>query len=85
MAPVLAAWARVTVHRDAHVQYDRWLYSVPFRLVGERLWLKAAATTVRIYRDHELVAVHARLYRLGHRATVDDHIVLPLLAHVTES
>lgn len=81
VAPVLAAWARVTVHRDAHVQYNRCLYSVPFRLVGERLWLKAAATTVQIYRDHELVAVHARLCHPGHRATVDDHMPPEALAY----
>ncbi|MEW8075346.1 MAG: IS21 family transposase, partial [Candidatus Sedimenticola endophacoides] len=39
--PTLATWAKVKVHRDAHVQYLKALYSVPYRLVGQTLWLKA--------------------------------------------
>jgi len=45
--PELATWARVKVHRDAHVQFQRAYYSVPFRLAGKDLWLKATATCQR--------------------------------------
>jgi transposase len=72
--PVLAVWARVKVHRDAHVQFERCLYSVPFRLVGQSLWLKASDTVVSLYRDHEPVASHPRQSRPGARATVPDHL-----------
>jgi len=72
--PELAEWANVKVHRDTHVQFEKCLYSVPFKLIGQTLWLKATPVTVRIYRDHELVAVHARLFRPGSRATLDDHL-----------
>jgi hypothetical protein len=47
---------------------------VPFKLIGQSLWLKATAVTVRIYREHDLVAVHTRLQRPGSRATLDDHL-----------
>jgi len=73
-APELAEWAKVKVHRDCHVQFEKCLYSVPFKLIGQSLWLKATPVTVRLYRDHELVAVHARHFRPGSRASIDDHL-----------
>jgi transposase len=79
--PVLATWAQVKVHRDAHVQYQKCLYSVPFRWVGQRLWLKATDTTVQLYRDHELIASHPRLHRPGQRATVNDHLPPEAIAY----
>lgn len=72
--PELACWAQVKVHRDAHVQYERCYYSVPFRLASVRLWLKATDAMIWLYRDHELVASHARLKRPGARRTVVDHL-----------
>lgn len=74
VAPELAEWAKVKVHRDSHVQFEKCLYSVPFKLMGQSLWLKATPVTVRIYRDHELVAVHTRLFRPGSRSSIDDHL-----------
>lgn len=80
VVPVLATWARVKVHRDAHVQFARGYYSVPFRLVGERLWLKATDNTVTLYREHERVASHVRLLKPGARCTVNDHLPPAALA-----
>ncbi|SAL06848.1 integrase catalytic region [Caballeronia calidae] len=59
--PELATWARVKVHRDAHVQFERAYYSVPFRLAGKDLWLKATATMVQLYYEHELSASHVEV------------------------
>jgi transposase len=78
--PELAVWAKVKVHRDAHVQFDAAYYSVPFKLAGQPLWLKATATTVWLYREHELVATHVRQTRPGVRSTVDDHLPPEALA-----
>ena len=78
--PEAATWAKVKVHRDAHVQFQKCLYSVPFRLMGQTLWLKATAATVRIYRDHELVATHPRLVKPGSRSMIDDHMPPEALA-----
>jgi len=77
--PELATWASVVVHRDAHVQFDRALYSVPFRLMSQTLWLRATASAVQIYRDTELVATHVRTAP-GQRATVRDHLPPDALA-----
>lgn len=79
--PEAATWAQVKVHRDAHVQFEKGLYSVPFRLMGQTLWLKATPATVRIYRDHELIATHPRLFKPGSRSTIDDHMPPEALAY----
>lgn len=82
--PEVACWAKVKVHRDAHVQFRKALYSVPYRRVGQILWLKATATTVRLYADHTLVATHPRLFRAGQRATVRDHMPPEAVAHLMQ-
>lgn len=80
--PEPTCWAKVKVHRDAHVQFRKALYSVPFQRVGQTLWLKATATTVRLYADHELLATHPRLFRAGQRSTVQDHMPPEALAYM---
>lgn len=72
--PELATWAKVKVHRDAHVQYEYNTYSVPFRLAGSSLWLKATGAMVTLYREHEAVATHVRATGRGLRKTVHDHM-----------
>src|SRR5690606_10525414 len=66
-------WKQVTVHKDAHVQYGRRLYSVPWRHIGERVWLKAAGESVIIYADDERVATHQKSGR-GLRSTIETHL-----------
>lgn len=78
--PSLAVWAKVKVHRDAHVQYERCQYSVPYRLISQSLWLKATATLVTLYCEHESVATHLRQTRPGARSTVTDHLPPEALA-----
>ena len=74
VAPVLATWAKVKVHRDAHIQFEQRYYSVPFKLIGQSLWLKATEAMVTLYCEQESVATHVRLVRAGDRHTVADHL-----------
>lgn len=74
IAPDLGSWHGVSVHRDCHVQHERILYSVPFALVGQRLWLRATDGCVAIYEDYRLVATHARGRKPGTRSTVLEHL-----------
>jgi hypothetical protein len=73
-APDLGTWHRVSVHRDCHVAHDRVLYSAPFKLVGQTLWLRATDTSVFLYHDCQLVATHLRGQRPGQRLSVRDHL-----------
>lgn len=72
-SPEPAAWARVQAGRNGHVQHALALYSVPFRLLGQTLWLRATATTVQVFQGPELVASHPRR-RAGERSTIADHL-----------
>ncbi len=79
--PELAVWEKVTVHGNCHVQFLKCHYSAPFRLVRQELWLRASETTVRLYRDHELVAVHPRLFKYGSKHSLNEHLPPNALAY----
>ena len=77
----LAVWTQVKVHGNAHVAFEKNLYSVPFQLIRQTLWLKATDTTVQVFRSHQLVAVHPRLHGVGQHSTLDDHLPPEALAY----
>ena len=63
------------MHRDCSVVFDNAFYSVPFRLVGQRLWVRGGMEQVRLYTStYELVATHARAAHPGERLTHLDHL-----------
>lgn len=72
--PQLVRWEKVKVHGDCHVQQGKCRYSVPYRFIGQTLWMKLSEGMVQLYHEHELIAQHARLYRPGKRATLDAHM-----------
>jgi hypothetical protein len=66
-------WKQATVHQDSHVIFEKRLYSVPWRLIGQLVWLRATASTLVVYWDDTRVATHERRGR-GHRSTLDEHL-----------
>ena len=71
----LAIWAKVALHRDCHVTFDRSYYSAPFRLVSQELWVRGGTRTVDLFTtDHRLVATHNRAAEPGTRRTTLDHL-----------
>ncbi len=79
--PELATWAKVKVHGNCHIQFEKAFYSVPFRLVHQQLWLKATETNVKLFHKLDLVSIHPRLQRAGMRSTVDDHLPPAAIAY----
>ena len=71
-APECARWATATLHGDCHLQVEKCRYSAPWSLVGQTLDVRITETTVRIYLQHELKALHPRLTREGQRHTIDE-------------
>jgi hypothetical protein len=69
----LVVWQEAQVHRDSHVAFDRRLYSVPWRLIGQQVWLRTTAKDVTVYADDARVATHPRRGD-GPRSTLDDHL-----------
>ena len=56
-----------TVGVDAHLKVGKALYTVPWRLIGQRLHARTAGDIVQIFADGQVVATHVR--RLSGRST----------------
>jgi transposase len=72
--PQCARWATAKLHGDCHVQADNCRYSAPWRLVSQTLDVRISESTVRLYYQHELKAIHPRLTLPGQRHTLDEHL-----------
>src|SRR5581483_2405662 len=57
----LANWSRPKVGPDIHIKVGKTLYSVPWRLIGERVEAREGYSTVEVYANGQLVKTHARL------------------------
>jgi transposase len=79
--PESARWVCAKLHGDCHLQVDKCRYSAPWRLVGQTLDVRLSETTVRVYQQHELKAIHPRLTLAGQRHTVDEHLPPQHLAY----
>jgi transposase len=55
---------------DYHVEFEDHYYSVPWQLRGERLDLRATATTVELFQHGRRVASHVRSY-VKHKPTTE--------------
>lgn len=66
-------WKEAKLHPDCHVVFAGAYYSAPFRLVGQRLWVRATSTQVQCFHAHALVATHLAA-RPGQRRTLRDHL-----------
>lgn len=64
----LATWARPRVNVDYHVEFEKHYYSVPYRLVGKVVDVRATAQWVEILFAGQRVASHRRS-RLARQAT----------------
>lgn len=69
-----ATWLRRRPGPDYHVEVDGHWHSVPFRLIGQVLDVRAGAATVEVFHRGERVASHPRaLHRRG-QSTTPEHM-----------
>ena len=69
----LVIWHKARVHQDSHVAFDHRLYSVPWRLIKQEVWLRASPSTIDIYAEDARVAMHSRRGK-SPRSTCDEHL-----------
>lgn len=69
-----AEWNRPGVNIDYHVEIDGHYYSVPYRLVKERVDARVTSATVEIFYKGKRVASHARSLRKGKHTTLKEHM-----------
>lgn len=71
----LAVWKQAKVQRDCYITFEGAYYSVPFRLVGRRVWVRGGVQQVQVYTsDYCLVATHPRAQKAGQRLTHHNHL-----------
>ena len=56
----LTTWSIGTVGVDTHLKVGKALYSVPWRLIGQRLHARTAGDVVQIFVGADAVATHVR-------------------------
>ena len=57
---VVATWATALVGPDIHAKVGKTIYSIPWRLIGQRLDARCTATVVQFFHNGTLVATHGR-------------------------
>lgn len=70
--PQRAIWKRAKVHPDSHVTCRGRLFSVPWRLIQEQVWVRACGLAVEVFQGGERVAKHED--RGLRRTTTDEHL-----------
>jgi transposase len=77
----LASWSKANLGSDYHVEVDGHAYSVPHRLVGRDVEMRATANTVEVLCGGKRVAVHVRGQR-GGKTTKPDHLPVAHRKHL---
>ncbi len=65
-------WKRAKVHPDSHVTCRGRLFSVPWRLIQEQVWVRASGQAIEIFQDDQSVALHEDSGL--RRTTLDEHL-----------
>lgn len=69
-----AEWRLATVNIDYHIEVDRHYYSVPFRLVRDKLDVRLTAHTVEAFQKGRRVAAHVRSFIAHCHSTLKEHM-----------
>jgi len=69
-----AIWKKAKVNIDYHVEFKKHYYSVPHRLIGEKVFIRATERTVEIFHKRRRVASHPRSRARGRHTTQAEHM-----------
>ena len=78
---VYTEWRQARVNIDYHVDVERHLYSVPYRLIHQTVDLRLSATTVEVFQRGTRIWVHRRSHHAGGFTTVPEHMPHAHRAH----
>lgn len=69
-----AEWRIARVGIDYHVEVQKHFYSVPYRLLRQRVEIRIAAQSVEIFHKGKRVALHRRERRANRHTTIAEHM-----------
>jgi transposase len=66
----------LSVHKNSHIYLheDKHYYSVPYRLIGQKVKVVYSRSCVEVYYHYERVAAHKRVYGQFSYTTLPDHL-----------
>jgi len=65
---------QLLVGPDYHLMHDHCRYSIPHRLIGRKVDLRAGPSAIEIWCDNRIIAVHPRFEVAGETSTDPDHM-----------
>ena len=71
---IVGQWLTARVNIDYHIAVDGHFYSVPYRLVQQRVDVFLTATAVAVFHRGERVASHPRSAAKAHHTTLSEHM-----------
>jgi transposase len=71
---VVGQWLTARVNIDYHIAVDGHFYSVPYRLLQQRVDVFLTATAVTVFHRGERVASHPRSAAKAHHTTLSEHM-----------
>jgi transposase len=69
-----AEWLKAKVSFNYHIEADEHYYSVPYKLLRERLDIRLTVAAIEVFHKGERVAAHARSYVKNHYTTLKEHM-----------
>jgi Integrase core domain len=66
------AWSEAKVQRDFHIRAQNAFYSVPYRLAGQQVTVRADGTLVKIYHRGQVIRTHPQQPAGGRASDVAD-------------
>jgi transposase len=69
-----AEWYKSRVQLNYHIEVGHHYYSVPYRILHERLDIRLTATTLEAFHKGERVAAHVRSYHKNGYTTLPEHM-----------
>jgi transposase len=79
---VIGRWKTAKVNIDYHVEFEAHYYSVPHRLVGAKIDLRATSTLLECFASNQRVAGHALSTVRGGFTTTPEHMPASHRAHL---
>ena len=67
-----AEWKEARVGLDYHIEVDKHYYSVPHKLLREKVWARLTARTVEVFYKGKRVSAHVRSSSNRRHTTIDD-------------
>lgn len=83
--PEMSTWSLAKLHPSCRLTFDKAFYTAPYRLIGQKLHVRATDRVVEIHQEGRLIALHVRADRPGQLCSNDEHYPPEKVAHMMKT